>query len=52
MLQLDNNASKSCFPHSFVIVLLPLLFVVGLVLGYEGVVPLKVELHTLLIVYL
>jgi len=50
MLQLDNNASKSCFPHSFVIVLLPLLFVVGLVLGYEGVVPLKVELHTLLIV--
>ena len=50
MLQLDNNASKSCFPHSFVIVLLPLLFVVGLVLGYVGLVPLKVELHTLLIV--
>ncbi len=50
MLQLDNNSSKSCFSHSFIIVLLPLLFVVGLVLGYVGVVPLKVELHTLLIV--
>ncbi len=50
MLQLDNNSSTSCFSHSFIIVLLPLLFVVGLVLGYVGVVPLKVELHTLLIV--
>ena len=50
MLQLDNNSSKSCFSHSFVIVLLPSLFLVGLVLGYVGVVPLKVELHTLLIV--
>ncbi len=50
MLQLDNNSPKSCFSQSFVIVLLPLLFLVGLVLGYLGVVPLKVELHTLLIV--
>ena len=50
MLQLDNNSSKSCFSQSFVIILLPLLFVVGLILGYVGVVPLKVELHTLLIV--
>ena len=50
MLELDNHSSKSCFSRSFVIVLLPLLFVVGLVLGYMGVVPLKVELHTLLIV--
>jgi len=50
MLQLDNKSSGSCFSHSFVIVLLPLLFVVGLVLGYVGVFPLKVELHTLLII--
>lgn len=50
MFEFDNNSSKSCFSHSFVIVLVPLLFVVGLVLGYVGVVPLKVELHTLLMI--
>jgi ABC-type multidrug transport system fused ATPase/permease subunit len=50
MLQLDNQSSKSCFSHSFVIVLLPLLFLVGLVLGYLGILPLQVELHTLLII--
>ena len=50
MLQVDNNSSKSCFSHSFVIVLVPLLFLIGLILGYVGVVPLKVELHPLIIV--
>jgi len=46
---LENNSSGSCFSHSFAIVLIPLLFIVGLVLGYLGMVPLKVELHTLII---
>jgi len=50
MLQLDNNSPKSCFSNSFVIVLLPLLFLVGLVLGYVGVLPLQVEIHTLIII--
>jgi uncharacterized protein YoxC len=50
MLQLDNQNTTSCFSHSFVIVLLPLLFLVGLVLGYLGLLPLQVELHTLLII--
>ncbi len=50
MLQLDNNSSGSCLSHSFVIVFLPLLFLVGLLLGYLGLVPLKVELHTLFII--
>ncbi|MEA1953912.1 MAG: MotA/TolQ/ExbB proton channel family protein [Campylobacterota bacterium] len=50
MLPLDSQSSKSCISHSFVIILLPLLFLVGLVLGFVGIVPLKVELHTLLIV--
>ena len=50
MIQLDNNNATSCFTHSFVIVLLPLLFLVGLALGYAGVVPLKVEIHTLIII--
>ncbi|SFV58017.1 Arginine/ornithine antiporter ArcD [hydrothermal vent metagenome] len=46
----ENNSSGSCFSHSFAIVLIPLIFMVGLVLGYVGVIPLKVELHTLLII--
>ncbi len=50
MLQLDNNNSKSCFTHSFVIILVPLLFLVGLVLGYIGLIPLKVELHVLFMI--
>jgi len=50
MLPLDNKQPKSCISQSFAIVLLPLLFLVGLVLGFLGIVPLKVELHTLLIV--
>ena len=41
---------KSCFPSLFALVLLPLLFLVGLVLGYVGILPLKVELHTLIII--
>jgi len=49
-MQLETRASQSCFPHSFVIILLPLLFLIGLILAYVGVVPLKVELHTLLII--
>jgi len=46
---IEHNRQTTCFPHSFVIMLLPLLFIAGLVLGYIGVVPLKVELHTLMI---
>ena len=50
MLQLDNSNAKSCFPNAFVIILLPLLFLVALVLGYVGIIPFKVELHTLIII--
>jgi biopolymer transport protein ExbB/TolQ len=50
MLELDNQNRPSCFPNAFVIVLLPMLFLLGLVLGYAGVLPLKVELHTLIII--
>jgi len=50
MLQIDNTSSKSCFPHAFAILLLPLLFFIGLVVGYLGVIPFKVEIHTLLII--
>ena len=51
MLQLDNShSSQSCFPNAFVIVFLPLLFLIGLVLAYVGIIPFKVEMHTLLII--
>lgn len=50
MLQLDNNTKTSCVSHSIVILLVPFLFLAGLILGYVGILPLKVELHTLLIV--
>ena len=50
MFQFDKSRSKPCFSRSFVIAFVPLLFFVGLVLGYMGVVPLKVELHTLLMI--
>ncbi len=50
MLELNNNNAPSCFPNAFVIVLLPMLFLSGLALGYAGLIPLKVELHTLIII--
>jgi len=42
--------TPSCFGNAFVIVLLPLLFLVALALGYAEVIPFPVELHTLIII--
>ena len=50
MLQLDEQNTTSCFPNAFVIVILPLLFMVALSLGYAGIIPFTVELHTLIII--
>lgn len=50
MLQLDKPNKTSCASHSFVILLIPFLFLLGLILAYIGVFPLKVETHTLGIV--
>jgi len=49
-MRLDNSNTSSCFPNAFVIILLPLIFLVSLGLGYAGIIPFKVELHTLLII--
>ncbi|KYJ87213.1 MotA/TolQ/ExbB proton channel family protein [Sulfurovum riftiae] len=49
-MQFDNSNHSSCFPNAFVIILLPLLFLVALILGYVSVIPFKVELHTLIII--
>ncbi|MBD3790460.1 MAG: MotA/TolQ/ExbB proton channel family protein [Campylobacterales bacterium] len=51
MFELENrHAGSGCSAQIVVLVLLPLLFLIGLVLGYLGMIPLKVEIHTLLIV--
>lgn len=50
MLQLDKPKPLSCIPRAFAILLIPFLFIVGLVLAYMGIFPLKVETYTLGIV--
>jgi len=46
MQQFDKQNSSSCVSRSFAILLIPFLFLLGLVLAYMGIFPLKVELHT------
>ncbi len=50
MHTLDSQPKTSCLPHALVILIVPFLFLLGLVLGYLGIIPLKVEIHTLVIV--
>ena len=50
MQQFDKQNSTSCSSHSFAILLIPFLFLLGLVLAYIGLFSLKVDLHTLAIV--
>jgi len=50
MQQFDKQNSKSCSSHSLAILLVPFLFILGLVLAYIGLFSLKVDLHTLGIV--
>ena len=46
MQQFDRQNSASCTSHSFAILLIPFLFLVGLVLAYLGIFPINVEAHT------
>ena len=46
MQQYDRKKSTSCIPHSFAILLIPFLFLAGLILAYIGVFPINVEAHT------
>jgi biopolymer transport protein ExbB/TolQ len=50
MQQFDRQKSVSCIPHSFAILLIPFLFLAGLILAYIGVFPINVEAHTFIIV--
>jgi len=50
MLQIDKQKKPSCVHRSFLILLIPFLFLLGLVLAYFHIFPLNVEVHTLAIV--
>ncbi len=50
MFEIEETKDQSCIGNAFAIVLLPLLFLVALALGYVGIIPLQVEVHTLAIV--
>ena len=50
MQQFDKLNSSSCISRSFTILLVPFLFVVGLVMAYYGIFPINVEVHTIGIV--
>lgn len=46
MQQFDKQNTTSCTSHSLAILLVPFLFLVGLILAYLGLFSLNVELHT------
>jgi len=51
MFDIENSSTQpSCFGNALVIIILPMLFLVALALGYAGIIPLQVELHTLVII--
>ena len=47
MLQPDRPKSISCISRTFAILLIPFLFIVGLILAYLNIISLKVETYTL-----
>ena len=49
MLVSDTRSSGGCLPHALVILLIPTLFLLAMVAGYFGIMPLRVEGHTLAI---
>ncbi len=50
MQQFDKQNSSSCLSHALAILLIPFIFLLGLVLAYVGLFSVNVELHTLAIV--
>ena len=46
----NNHSTPPCFINYIVIALLPTLFFAGIVLGYLHLIPLKVDIHSLLII--
>ena len=50
MIPPETHNEQNCFGQFFAILLLPLLFMGGLVAAYLGFIPLNVEMHTLIII--
>ena len=50
MLHYNTDTSRSCIPNSIIIIFVPLVFFIGIILGYLDVISLKIELHTIIII--
>jgi len=50
MLEHNKYSNTSCVSRIFILLLIPFLFLAGLILAYLNYIPLKVEVHTLVIV--
>jgi len=50
MIESEKRNETNCLPQFVAILILPLLFLSALVAGYLGYIPLKVEIHTLVII--
>jgi len=46
----DTLSEQQCFSQFFAIFIFPALFMLGLIVGYLGFIPLHVEIHTLIII--
>ncbi len=46
----NSPSSSPCFLHYIVIALLPTLFLSGVILGYLHIIPLKVDIHSVVII--
>ncbi|MEA3492377.1 MAG: MotA/TolQ/ExbB proton channel family protein [Campylobacterota bacterium] len=52
MIPSDRLDKPHCFSQFFAIFIFPLLFMLGLIVGYLGFIPINVEIHTLIIIFL
>ncbi len=50
MIPLETRNEQNCFAQFFAILLLPMLFMGGLIAAYLELIPLNVEVHTLVII--
>jgi len=46
----QNHSTTPCYLNYFIILLLPTLFFVGILLGFLHIIPLKVDLHSVIII--
>jgi hypothetical protein len=47
---MTNHSTTPCYLNYFIILLLPTLFFVGIISGYLNIIPLKVDLHSVIII--